>query len=599
MGEPFGHVGSFYSFGPGDRMVLEEREPGGITLWDTKRQRVSFEQRRTAVSQWAISPDDRLLALCSGRRGPVRIRDLTGHRKQAARSAPWPGAFGRDACDEESSLRFAPDSRALLALTANEVRVWDLDRHRERTRIRHKGLDEAAFSPDGRFIAATDGEEILLWRTANPTTPVLRVPLTNESATQLRFDVSAGVIRYLSELGSTELAVRTVSYGAAMADGWSGQPAAQAQYNENGRVLALERRGEDTSRFEVRQVAGGGRRISRTPAVRCERAKSPYSEDTCRISLAVAPDGATLAYTRLIIDSDGNPGEQSPVTLWDVRGNSRSRSLAGPGSSREDAAVVGLAFTRDGRSLLVRHGDDTPTETWDVSAGRRMGGTPAEPPAHETGAPSGAAVLRSFATSRDSHPLAVRPDGRLLVAPGQTVTLPSGRTATNRLADGEIGALAFSPDGEQLAAGTIGGRVALWDGEVKQNLGSLAGTYGAARPGSRAEAVTALAYSPDGRTLAVAGDLGTLQLWDAASRRPLGGPLPTPGDAVLALAFSPDGRTLHTAGERSAPRSLPVDPKRLTASVCARAGGGLSRADWHKYIPEVPYRDVCPATDGT
>ncbi|MEV0254626.1 DNA-binding protein [Streptomyces sp. NPDC050732] len=599
MGEPFGHSDSTYSFGPGGRMVLEEQESGDITLWDAKHRRVSFERRGPAISQWAISPDDRLLALCPDRRGPLRIRDLTGHRKQGERSSPWPGAYGRNACDEESSLHFTQDSRALMALTANEVRVWDLDKHRERTRIRHKGLDEAALSPDGRFVVATDGEEILLWRTANPTKPVFRIPLTNESATQLRFDVNAGVIRYLSELGSTDLTVRTLSYGAATADGWSRQPAAQAKYSRNGRVLALERRGKDTSRFEVRRVRDG-KPISHTPAVRCERAKSPYSDDTCRTELTVAPDGSALAYTRLMIGADGSPGEQSPVTLWDVRKNSRSRSLARPGSSREDAAVVGLAFTLEGRSLLVRHWGNAPTETWDVSAGTRMRRTTAERPAHKSGTPDGTFRVESFLTSQDSDPLAMRPDGRLLVAPEQTVTLPSGRTAANRLPDKEISALAFSPDGKQLAAGATSGRVVLWDGEVKQNLGSLAGTYGAARPGpGDTEAVTALAYSPDGSTLAVAGDHGTLQLWDAASRRPLGTPLPTPGDAVLALAFSPDGRTLYTAGEHSAPRSLPVDPERVTASVCARAGGSLPRSDWQKYIPEVPYRDFCPAADRT
>jgi tetratricopeptide (TPR) repeat protein len=56
------------------------------------------------------------------------------------------------------------------------------------------------------------------------------------------------------------------------------------------------------------------------------------------------------------------------------------------------------------------------------------------------------------------------------------------------------------------------------------------------------------AFSPDGKTLAV----GTLafprgaQLWDVASGKPLGGPLPTP--RVHCVAFSPDGKTVLTAG---------------------------------------------------
>ncbi|WP_303331979.1 hypothetical protein [Streptomyces sp. NA02950] len=38
--------------------------------------------------------------------------------------------------------------------------------------------------------------------------------------------------------------------------------------------------------------------------------------------------------------------------------------------------------------------------------------------------------------------------------------------------------------------------------------------------------------------------------------------------------------------------SEPADPARATAAVREGAGGGLSRADWSTYLPEVPYRDI-------
>ncbi|WP_329537280.1 hypothetical protein OG568_53330 (plasmid) [Streptomyces sp. NBC_01450] len=78
---------------------------------------------------------------------------------------------------------------------------------------------------------------------------------------------------------------------------------------------------------------------------------------------------------------------------------------------------------------------------------------------------------------------------------------------------------------------------------------------------------------------------------DSAQR--LGSPLPSSEDAVLALSFSPDGRTLQVAGEHVPLRTYAVDPDRIVAIVCRRAGGGLTHDQWETYLPELPYQHVC------
>jgi WD40 repeat protein len=103
-------------------------------------------------------------------------------------------------------------------------------------------------------------------------------------------------------------------------------------------------------------------------------------------------------------------------------------------------------------------------------------------------------------------------------------------------------AFALSPDGKALAAGGPGGDVVLWDvasGKERQCLEAVA------------TAVHAIAFSPDGRTLAWArgaeeGARPAVRLWDLARDRELRR-LPA-GDATRQLVFSPDGRRLLTVG---------------------------------------------------
>jgi hypothetical protein len=105
--------------------------------------------------------------------------------------------------------------------------------------------------------------------------------------------------------------------------------------------------------------------------------------------------------------------------------------------------------------------------------------------------------------------------------------------------------VAFSPDGKTLAMASREGSVQLWDVATGKHLETLKGHSGA---------VSAVVFSPDGRTLASGSHDHTVRLWNIETRRQL--MQLDPGNIELGfvqtLAFSPDGERLLAGGSGTA-----------------------------------------------
>ncbi len=155
---------------------------------------------------------------------------------------------------------------------------------------------------------------------------------------------------------------------------------------------------------------------------------------------------------------------------------------------------------------------------------------------------TGATPLQTF---EDARALAFHPDGQqIALGYGDgAVTLIDAATGTvnHSLAGGDapILALSFSADGSRLAAMTAP-RLVVWEGDQE--------IFHADCPEA---SWTDLALSPDGRTLAAAtrwGACGELKpgsvVYDLAS----GSSVFNPGDSMSVVAFSPDGRSLAVTG---------------------------------------------------
>jgi WD40 repeat protein len=116
--------------------------------------------------------------------------------------------------------------------------------------------------------------------------------------------------------------------------------------------------------------------------------------------------------------------------------------------------------------------------------------------------------------------------------------------------------VAFTADGKHVLTGSFDKSLKLWDVATGKEVKTLAGQAG------HQNLVLSSAFSPDGRLIASGGADNQLRLWEAPLNVPLRD-LPQ-GEAVQALALSPDGARLAVAGKDGVIRVVnPADGKPL------------------------------------
>jgi serine/threonine protein kinase/WD40 repeat protein/Flp pilus assembly protein TadD len=484
----------------------------------------------------------------------------------------------------------APDGRTVISL--DEGRAFDIGAwppRRSGVRFAHPGwlhevfvstayhglFSNEQFSSDGRFIATWPvyhgGNDRRLWRlphphsrTPLPLTELARLPERTKHFHFARLDLrgTGAILWWVQGVDDTHN-VRVVDVTTGAVRGTS------VRHSERVRVVEFAPDG----RYFATASHDGTARVWETATGR--PAGPALRHRNWVADVAFSPDGNTLAA--------GDYGPAGLIKLWDWRTGKEVRPPL-----QHDDIVINVSFSPDGRYVAALKALDWSKKpeliVWEVGSGTAVIRVPHRYALHR---------FVQINTAVGGFKAQFRPDGRAVAALDANGLLrlwevPSGKLLGERPLDGAT-VTRFSPHGRVIAAAANLG-VRLLDA---QNLEPLPGGY-LPHP----DPVEDLAFSPDGAFLLTGRREGSAQLWDVATRKPVGPPAVLIG-AIHAVTFTPDGKTCVCVAADGTVRRWPVpapfaepDLDRLADRVALMTGQRMDSNQGLDHVPADEWRTL-------
>jgi WD40 repeat protein len=426
------------------------------------------------------------LAMLSGQRNVTAAVDAHGDPlPDRARARIGTTRFRHG--DAVTAIAYAPDGRNVATASRDStLRLWEVESGKELACFMgHRGAVLAAiFIRDGKTLISggTDGT-VRLWR------------LTPRGEEVRRFQVSKEEVQTFAIAGNGSLVATGTEDGAIILyDLAKGKELHHLHQEGQVYCLALS---ADGKRLAVNRAASG---IALWDTTKGEPLH--LLGEGVVASLAFAPDGHTL-----VVGYHDNR-----ILLWDVRSGKEIRSFAGHERQPRGQfnGVLSVCFSTNGRRL-ASGGTDNVARIWDVETGRPI----REAKGH-----------RNWVTA-----VAFSLDGKHLLTGGVDNTVRHWDAVTGREIspkhepESAVTTVSLAAYGRTLVTMQAPDRLARWDATTGRER----------RLPEAIQSGRAAAFAPDGKTLAVAGTNGLLQLCDLATGkvRRLDNESPRPMDRLV------------------------------------------------------------------
>jgi WD40 repeat protein/tRNA A-37 threonylcarbamoyl transferase component Bud32 len=487
--------------------------------------------KSTTVTCIRFGPDGRTFAT-TNKDGTVRLWEAaTGEER----------LFGKFA-HAMYGLDYEPGGRRLAAGGEDgEIQIWDIATG-SRVKAFPRGTETVyalRYSPDGKILAS--GHGFPPWEAVNH--------MRGKGVVRL-WDVATGrLVRTLRGHSQNVMSLAFSPDGktlASVSGSWLTVPQAASKPGEL--ILWSLETGEP-----VRELSGHGGPLT---------------------GVAYSPDGALIATSSW----------DRTVKVWDATTLDLMQSLAG-----HQDWVLNVAFSPEGQRIASA-GADGAVKLWELDGGRQP------------------CTLRGH--TQPVTCVAFTPDGRCLASTSsdQTIKLwdPAAdpEAITWRGAGGPIARIAYFPDGRRLLvagnredeSGAVHPRLILLDvaRKPKARILSCSGT------GGKDRTIDEIAIRSDGRMVAAVSQYGGLEAWTVPDGRSCFR-FDEPTNRFHAVAFHPDGRTLAVAGQLDA-RSLSgelltsdTDENGVVIVLDLESGKALWRRD---RIATAIIRDLAFSPDG-